>query len=207
MGFKNHLITKQKVFFVLLFSISFVLEGKISLKKKLFSMKKSTFKRKNKPSEEEGKKESEVSKSVVLPKREVLKGVKPSIQTLQMVVSSGLEDLDFVLQGGVVLGSLLMVEEDNKTRHFKTLMNYFLAEGIASEQAVFLTSSSEASILKHIPSIQEKEDVNEQKEESEKKKIEEMKIAWRYKAQLSEQQDALSFYSSSFYTRIAFILN
>ena len=145
-------------------------------------MKKSTFTRKTKPTNESQIKPSIQSVNAG--------GIKPSIYTSQLVVSSGLDELDEIFQGGIAVGSVVMIEEDNHTRHFKSLINYFISEAIYSEQGVFLCSSSfnpAQSLITQIPS-QQAEEIDLQKQQLEQKAIDEMKIAWRYKEQFKSNE-------------------
>ena len=48
------------------------------------------------------------------------------------LVSTGLADLDLVLGGGMPLGSLLLLLEDSGCTQPATLLQYWLAEGVAS---------------------------------------------------------------------------
>lgn len=46
-------------------------------------------------------------------------------------MSTGLADLDRLLGGGLPLGSLTLILEDEWSQHHATLLKYFLAEGAA----------------------------------------------------------------------------
>jgi hypothetical protein len=77
-------------------------------------------------------------------------GTRPSVHNGQLLASTGLHDLDGtsrlfmaphftahhmlvaeVLGGGVGVGTLLLIEEDVRTTHARTLLKYFAAEGLA----------------------------------------------------------------------------
>lgn len=79
-------------------------------------------------------------------------GTRPSVHNGQLLVSTGLHDLDgtsitllwhassqawsVVLGGGVGVGTMLLIEEDVRTTHARTLLKYFAAEGIACSHHV-----------------------------------------------------------------------
>ena len=52
----------------------------------------------------------------------------------QRVVSTGLDDLDRILGGGLPLGSICVIGEDGWTSHHSTLLRYFVSEGAYSGQ-------------------------------------------------------------------------
>ena len=52
----------------------------------------------------------------------------------QVLVSTGLADLDQHLNGGLPLGTVLLVMEDAFSPHATTFLKYFLAEGVACSQ-------------------------------------------------------------------------
>ncbi|CAG9563593.1 unnamed protein product [Danaus chrysippus] len=92
-------------------------------------------------------------------------------------VSSGIPSLDFIVGGGLPVGSIFAVEEDVLGSYSRVLSKYFLAEGVVCKHSLFVASADENPklIIQELPtpcSIQEdktNQDVNS-----------EMKIAWRY---------------------------
>lgn len=66
-------------------------------------------------------------------------GVKPWINGLQLV-SSGNNDLDEVLGGGIVLGSMTLLLEDEHSNYAETLMLYSIAESISRGHKVLVLS-------------------------------------------------------------------
>eukprot|EP01138_Halocafeteria_seosinensis_P003199 gb/GECG01003273.1/.p1 GENE.gb/GECG01003273.1/~~gb/GECG01003273.1/.p1 ORF type:complete len:521 (+),score=73.46 gb/GECG01003273.1/:1-1563(+) len=64
-----------------------------------------------------------------------LPGTKPWINGVRLV-SSGLAQLDQYLGGGLPLGSLILIEEDQNAVHATTLAQYFVSQGIASGHRV-----------------------------------------------------------------------
>ncbi|TSM20270.1 Annexin A2-A [Bagarius yarrelli] len=112
-------------------------------------------------------------------------GTKPSVHTGQLIVSSGVPSLDCAL------------EEDEFGSYSRTLLQYFLAEGVMSRHELFVASAHDPpdDIIKDLPSpIQE--DGLEIKTTSSSSSAnpdqqEGMKIAWRYQ-NLPQIQTVLS---------------
>ena len=63
-------------------------------------------------------------------------GTRPGLSG-QTLVSTGLADFDKLLGGGVPLGTVVLLLEDNHTQNHSTLIKYFLAEGAANKQALY----------------------------------------------------------------------
>lgn len=63
-------------------------------------------------------------------------GTRPGLSG-QTLVSTGLADFDKLLGGGVPLGTVILLLEDNHTQNHSTLLKYFLAEGAANKQALY----------------------------------------------------------------------
>ena len=63
-------------------------------------------------------------------------GTKPSVHNGQLLVSSGLHDLDGIIGGGFPLGSLVLIEEDRFSEYCQHLMRYFLSEGMTNRHSV-----------------------------------------------------------------------
>jgi elongator complex protein 4 len=61
----------------------------------------------------------------------VIQGVKPSVHNGQLLISSGLADLDTHLGGGIPLGSVLLLFEDTTSNYSNCILNYYLSEGIS----------------------------------------------------------------------------
>ncbi|XP_037788976.1 LOW QUALITY PROTEIN: elongator complex protein 4-like [Penaeus monodon] len=57
-------------------------------------------------------------------------GTRPSLHNAQLLISTGLPSLDYLLGGGLAVGSLLIVEEDRYDVYSKLFLKYFLAEGV-----------------------------------------------------------------------------
>jgi len=85
----------------------------------------------------------------------------------------------------VGVGTLLLIEEDVRTTHARTLLKYFAAEGLACGQhVVFVSGDPGASSLVHtLPSSVE---LLPQEEDAEKQHQEDLKVAWQYQKYLKE---------------------
>lgn len=126
-------------------------------------------------------------------------GTKPSVHTGQLIVSSGVPSLDCALGGGLAVGSLLLIEEDEFDSYSRTLLQYFLAEGVMSRHELFVASAQDSpdDIIKDLPSPLQ-EDGPEIKTTSSSSSSsttldqqDAMKIAWRYQ-NLPQVQTVLS---------------
>ncbi|TRY59908.1 hypothetical protein DNTS_010050 [Danionella cerebrum] len=118
-------------------------------------------------------------------------GTRLSVQNGQLLVSSGVSSLDYVIGGGLAVGSLLLVEEDHYASYSHILLKYFLAEGIVCGHEVFLASAGDhpEEIMQELPSpilddvgrLKPDEGQSLLREDSENPEA--MKIAWRYQNQ------------------------
>ncbi|XP_055028593.2 elongator complex protein 4 [Misgurnus anguillicaudatus] len=81
-------------------------------------------------------------------------GTRPSVQNGQLIVSTGVTSLDYVIGGGLAVGSLLLVEEDRYDSYSRTLLKYFLAEGVVCGHELFLASARDHpdEIMQELPS-------------------------------------------------------
>ncbi|XP_052417667.1 elongator complex protein 4-like isoform X2 [Carassius gibelio] len=68
-------------------------------------------------------------------------GTRPSVQNGQLLVSSGVSSLDYVIGGGLAVGTLLLVEEDCFDSYSRMLLKYFLVEGVVCGHELFLASA------------------------------------------------------------------
>jgi elongator complex protein 4 len=116
------------------------------------------------------------------------KGTKPSVFNGQILVSTGLHELDIILGGGIPLGSIICIKEDRFSKYSNNILQYYVSEGLATGQtcAVVTSTSSKASFLKDLPfnythyrTVNNKPEMDE--EEEKEKSSSELKIAWRYK--------------------------
>ncbi|KAF2068741.1 hypothetical protein CYY_009937 [Polysphondylium violaceum] len=123
-------------------------------------------------------------------------GCKISIQNGNLLTSTGLQDLDDILGGGIPVGSILMIEEDINSSYYMFLLKYFLAEGILQKQGVFFSSLiglDPFEVLNKLPArITKEEEIEQDKQDVDsnattKNPQDELKIAWRYQQYVSNE--------------------
>lgn len=117
-------------------------------------------------------------------------GTRPSVQNGQLIVSTGVTSLDYVIGGGQAVGTLLLVEEDRYDSYSRMLLKYFLAEGVVCGHEVFLASARDHpdEIMQELPSpivddvacVKTKEG---QAQPCDPENQDTMTIAWRYQNQ------------------------
>ncbi|KAF4083541.1 hypothetical protein AMELA_G00143090 [Ameiurus melas] len=121
-------------------------------------------------------------------------GTKPSVHTGQLIVSSGVPSLDCALGGGLAVGSLLLIEEDEFDSYSRALLQYFLAEGVMSGHELFVASAQDQpdDIIQNLPSpLQDEDPEFKNASSSSPDQQDAMKIAWRYQ-NLPKVQSVLS---------------
>ncbi|KAI7814363.1 elongator complex protein 4 [Triplophysa rosa] len=117
-------------------------------------------------------------------------GTRPSVQNGQLIVSTGVTSLDYVIGGGLAVGTLLLVEEDRYDSYSHMLLKYFLAEGVVCGHEVFLASARDhpdeimqelpSPIVDDVGSVKTKEG---QAQPCDQENQDTMTIAWRYQNQ------------------------
>ncbi|KAG1959446.1 elongator complex protein 4 [Pimephales promelas] len=122
-------------------------------------------------------------------------GTRPSVQNGQLLLSSGVSSLDYVIGGGLAVGTLLLVEEDRYDSYSRMLLKYFLAEGVVCGHELFLASARDHpdEIMQELPSPIMDEVASLKTNEGQlidPENPDTMKIAWRYQNQ-SRVQTAL----------------
>ncbi|XP_053094065.1 elongator complex protein 4 isoform X5 [Pangasianodon hypophthalmus] len=121
-------------------------------------------------------------------------GTKPSVHTGQLIISTGVPSLDCALGGGLAVGSLLLIEEDESDSYSHALLQYFLAEGVMSGHELFVASAQDHpdDIVKDLPSpLQDEDPEFKTVSSSNLDQQDAMKIAWRYQ-NLPKVQTVLS---------------
>ena len=120
-----------------------------------------------------------------------IRGTRPSIRNAQLLTSTGISSLDFLLGGGLPVGSVLLIEEDKFNVYSKLFTKYSISEGIVNDHCIFLGDLNEDSqeLLKTLPSPCTV-DVEKYKNPSSK---EQMTIAWRYQDQKLQSNDPTGF--------------
>lgn len=137
-------------------------------------------------------------------------GVKPWMNGLSLV-SSGNRELDDILGGGHVLGSLCLLHEDEHSNYADTILAYSLAEAISQKHKVLLIVQDvdEAkAILSALPFNLNKGTLSTDKKKNEtyaentkEDKKKHLKIAWQYGKYIkdvSDDSDQKIGYSSSY---------
>ncbi|XP_072047383.1 elongator complex protein 4-like [Amphiura filiformis] len=132
-------------------------------------------------------------------------GTRPSLHNGQLLVSTGVPSLDFVLGGGIAVGSVLLIEEDTYGNYAQLLLSYYLAEGVMTQHHLCLASGDEKphTILKNLPCPEEdpiSAAAEGNKRRSGKTNEEEtMKIAWRYQHLPKHQSNPASHRFGHYY--------
>ena len=119
-------------------------------------------------------------------------GAFPSLFTSQLLTSTGIPDLDTLLGGGLVIGSILVLIEDVSANFSRLALKYFLSEGVANRHALLVTDSSpDGKLITQSLPVFETGDLGvteDEKKESEEK----MMIAWRYQGQASTKESGMT---------------
>ncbi|XP_035387927.1 elongator complex protein 4 [Electrophorus electricus] len=114
-------------------------------------------------------------------------GTRPSVQNGQLIVSTGVTSLDYVIGGGLAVGTLLLIEEDQSDSYSQMLLRYFLAEGVVCGHELFLASAQDhpENIMQMLPSPILDDNVSTDQGDRPPTPLhlhdpDAMKIAWRY---------------------------
>ncbi|KAL0924569.1 hypothetical protein M5K25_005409 [Dendrobium thyrsiflorum] len=107
-------------------------------------------------------------------------------------VSSGIPDLDRILGGGFLLGSLVMVMEDAEAPHHLLLLRNFMAQGVVHCQPLLFASPAEdpRAFLGTLPApvAASKEERQRAPGPDHDEQEQGLRIAWQYKKYFGEQQ-------------------
>uniref|UniRef100_A0A3Q2PX22 Elongator complex protein 4 n=1 Tax=Fundulus heteroclitus TaxID=8078 RepID=A0A3Q2PX22_FUNHE len=126
-------------------------------------------------------------------------GTRPSVQNGQLLVSTGVTSLDYLLGGGLAVGTVLLIEEDRYDSYSRMILKYFLAEGVVCRHELFVATAQDnpddilqelpAPILDDVavPKAVEQPRLTGEPQDS----LDAMKIAWRYQ-HLPKVQSALA---------------
>uniref|UniRef100_A0A8C9YVP2 Elongator complex protein 4 n=1 Tax=Sander lucioperca TaxID=283035 RepID=A0A8C9YVP2_SANLU len=70
-------------------------------------------------------------------------GTRPSVQNGQLLVSTGVTSLDYLLGGGLAVGTVLLIEEDRYESYSRMILKYFLAEGVVCRHELFVAAAQD----------------------------------------------------------------
>uniref|UniRef100_A0A3Q3WZK6 Elongator complex protein 4 n=1 Tax=Mola mola TaxID=94237 RepID=A0A3Q3WZK6_MOLML len=126
-------------------------------------------------------------------------GSRPSVQNGQLLVSTGVTSLDYLLGGGLAVGTVLLIEEDRYDSYSRMILKYFLAEGVVCQHELFVSAAQDNpdDILQELPApILDDVAVHTPVEQPRlsceaQESLDAMKIAWRYQ-NLPKVQSALA---------------
>eukprot|EP01098_Paradermamoeba_levis_P012007 TRINITY_DN5190_c0_g2_i2.p2 TRINITY_DN5190_c0_g2~~TRINITY_DN5190_c0_g2_i2.p2 ORF type:complete len:175 (+),score=62.89 TRINITY_DN5190_c0_g2_i2:125-649(+) len=124
-------------------------------------------------------------------------GTRPSLHNGQLLVSTGLDDLDRILGGGIAIGTIVLVEEDVHSAYAETIVRYFVSESLICDHSLFLATNSIGDYLNLLPSLATSEE-EEAEKEAPKDASNELKIAWRYQQELAKSTKKNQNFSHSF---------
>ncbi|KAG7270927.1 hypothetical protein CRUP_025678 [Coryphaenoides rupestris] len=82
-----------------------------------------------------------------------IRGTRPSVQNGQLIVSTGVTSLDYLIGGGLAVGTVLLIEEDRYNSYSHMVLKYFMAEGVLCGHELFLASAQDQpdDILQELP--------------------------------------------------------
>lgn len=104
------------------------------------------------------------------------KTIRPSLHNSQLLISTGISSLDDILGGGLPLGSILLVFQDESNVFSQMILKYFISQGIStSSDGVFV--GGDESLLSSSYQVYNPTEKREPKTQS---KDDALKIAWRY---------------------------
>ncbi|XP_078106670.1 elongator complex protein 4 isoform X3 [Sander vitreus] len=126
-------------------------------------------------------------------------GTRPSVQNGQLLVSTGVTSLDYLLGGGLAVGTVLLIEEDRYESYSRMILKYFLAEGVVCRHELFVAAAQDNpdDILQELPApILDDVAIHKPVEQPRlsceaQNSLDAMKIAWRYQ-NLPKVQSALA---------------
>lgn len=122
-------------------------------------------------------------------------GARPSIHNSQLLLSTGVPSLDYLLGGGLPVGSILLLEQDRHDVYSKLFLKYYLAEGVMNKHMLGLASLDVAPqlIMQDLPASAEPKS-----EERNTKEDTQMTIAWRYQNQVSQPSACVNRFGHNF---------
>ncbi|KAI9596132.1 Elongator complex protein 4 [Syncephalis fuscata] len=117
-------------------------------------------------------------------------GTRLSVYNTQLLTSTGVSSLDGFIGGGLPVGTLLLVKEDQHTRYAQLLLRYFMAQGLAHGHGLLVASADNSpdTLLQCLPPWRDDGHKKEstptptstETEGNSNDNSDQMKIAWRY---------------------------
>jgi hypothetical protein len=150
-------------------------------------MASGSFKRKVKISDNDAGSTASIQFEKSLP----VSGWKPSIHSVHGMVSSGIRQLDDMINGGYSLGSIVLYEIDSFSDFGKQMLAYNIAEGISHRHKTIIFSKSEyllSDLLQTLPynqNVGTDKNANNIEQISGSSTMWDLKIAWQYAKYLS----------------------
>nr|CAD7409755.1 unnamed protein product [Timema cristinae] len=128
-----------------------------------------------------------------------LPGSKLSIHNAQLLISSGVPSLDYIIGGGLAVGTITLIEEDTFGNYAKLLLKYFLAEGVMCRHSLLVASqdSDPEKMVSELPAPVQSElssghsGANTQEDK--------MMIAWRYQNMRTVQSSPTGSHFGHYY--------
>lgn len=120
----------------------------------------------------------------------MLPGTKLSTLNGQLLLSTGLNDFDQIIGGGLAIGSILFIEQDIHSKHYTTLSKYFIAEGIINKHGNLIISGdiNKLEFEQSLPDLVDEDEMRNRLEEDKKSQGDQgLKIAWRYQESLIDK--------------------
>nr|CAD7456994.1 unnamed protein product [Timema tahoe] len=107
-------------------------------------------------------------------------GSKLSIHNAQLLISSGVPSLDYIIGGGLAVGTITLIEEDTFGIYAKLLLKYFLSEGVMCRHSLLVASqdSDPKKMVSELPALVQSESSSERSGANTQE--DKMMIAWRY---------------------------
>lgn len=106
-----------------------------------------------------------------------LKGTKTSVTKNQILISTGIVSLDAVLDGGIPIGTVALIEEENHGRNADLITKHFIAEGVVCDHSILIADveRNPEATANDLPKL-----IQEESFQPADIIAEDFKIAWRY---------------------------
>lgn len=108
--------------------------------------------------------------------------IRPTPHSAQTLVSSGIPTFDVILNGGIPIGSLVVIEGDAFGEYNQLFLRYFLSDGVVSDQSMLLASlNCDVKALIADLAVPDQECAPTADANDAVNDVNCMKIAWRYR--------------------------